>query len=109
MYGRMAVRELLAKEEEHKEIPQVHSRMEFKTKEQRLKEGLTILQKLRKIEIPQANFGIQTIQKRISQWVSTGEPLKEIIPIPNYDRDAHLTLPVERNRTAELVLRQIPQ
>jgi hypothetical protein len=82
--------------------------MESMTKEERLKEGITILQKLRKIEIPQSNFGIQTIQKRISEWVSTGEAIQEVIPIPNYDRDAHLTLPVEKRKSAEIVLRQIP-
>jgi len=82
--------------------------MENKTKEERVKEGITILQKLRKIQIPQTNFGIQTIQKRISEWVSTGVAIKEVIVLPNYDRDAHLTLPVERNKSAEIVLRQIP-
>jgi len=83
--------------------------MEMKTKEERVKEGMTILQKLRKIGIPELNFGLQTIQKRISEWVSSGKAVKEVIPITNYDRDAHLTLPVERHKTAELVLRQIAQ
>ena len=81
--------------------------MESKTKEERLREGINVLKRLRKIEIPQTNFGIQTIQKRISEWVSTGAAIKDVIPIPNYDRDAHLTLPKEKSKTAELVLRQI--
>ena len=78
-----------------------------KSKEDRLTEGITILQKLRRVGIPQVNFGIQTIQRIISQWISSGIPATEIIPIPNYDRDAHLTLPVKRGETAQLVLRQI--
>ena len=80
----------------------------MKSKEDRLKEGLTILKKLRGVGISPTNFGIQTIQKKISEWVSSGSEIKEVIPIPNYDRDAHLTLPVERDRVAELVLKQIP-
>ena len=82
--------------------------METKTKEERLKEGINLLKRLRKIEIPQSNFGIQTIQKRISEWVSTGVAIKEVIAIPNYDRDAHLTLPAEVHKTAEIILKQIP-
>jgi len=94
---------------EHKELPQTHTRMDLKTKEERVKEGITLLKRLHNVGIPKFNFGIQTIQARISEWASSGTAVKEVIAIPNYDRDAHLTLPVERDKTAELVLRQIPQ
>jgi len=81
----------------------------MKTKEERLKEGIRILTRLKGVGIPSNNFGILMIQKRISEWVTQGIAIKEVIPIPNYDRDAHLTLPVNSAQTAELVLRQIPQ
>ena len=79
-----------------------------KSKEERLREGITILMKLRDLKIPAMNFGIQTIQKKISAWVSSGIPMTEIIPISNYDRDAHLTLRSEKGETSQIVLKQIP-
>jgi len=85
-----------------------YTRMEMKSKEDRVKEGITILKKLRGVGIPPMNFGIQTVQKKISEWVNSGSAIKEIISIPNYDRDAHLSLPQQKGQTAELVLRQIP-
>jgi len=82
--------------------------MSTKSKEERLKEGITILMKLRELKIPAMNFGIQTIQKRISEWVTSGIPTTEIIPISNYDRDAHLSLKSERGEMSQIVLKQIP-
>jgi len=92
----------------YKEVTLFYTRMEMKSKEERVKEGITILKKLRGVGIPPMNFGIQTVQKKISEWVNSGSAIKEIISIPNYDRDAHLTLPQQKGQTAELVLRQIP-
>ena len=79
----------------------------IKSKEDRLKEGITILMKLRDLKIPPMNFGIQTIQKKISEWVSSGISTTEIIPIPNYDRDAHLFLKSEKGETSQIILKQI--
>ena len=98
-----------AEAEEYKELRITHYRMVLKTKEERLAEGITLLKKLRGVGIPSVNFGLTTIQRKISEWVSSGLEIKEVIPIPNYDRDAHLTLPSAAGAVAELVLRQIPK
>ena len=79
----------------------------LKTKEERLKEGLTMIKKLKQVGISSEDFGSKNIQKAVSEWVSTGEAFKGVIPFAKYDRDAHLVLPKYSNETATIVLKVI--
>ena len=79
-----------------------------KTKEDRLKEGITILKKLRNIGIDSEDSGSKQIQKHISNWVNTGEELPlTIVPFARYDRTAHLSLPKFTSSNANIVLKVI--
>lgn len=79
----------------------------LKTKEDRLKEGLTMLKKLRDVGIDKEDAGSQGIQKAVSEWVKTGEEIKAVIPFGRYDRDAHIHLPKYVGTTANIVLKVI--
>lgn len=78
-----------------------------KPKEDRLREGITILKKLREVGIPSDNGGFKEIQKTISDWVTTGTAVQIRIPIPRYDRDAELVLPARKDKVASLLLKVI--
>lgn len=81
----------------------------LKTKEERLKEGITLLKKLRDAGVPADNLGFKEIQKAVSDWVVNGESFRATIPITRYDRDADITLPEKKGQTAQIVLRKVPQ
>jgi len=79
-----------------------------KTKTERVKEGITILKKLRDIGIDSKDSGFKRIQGEISNWVNTGEELAvTVIPFAHYDRNAHVSLPKYVGSTASIVLKVI--
>jgi hypothetical protein len=79
-----------------------------KTKEDRLKEGITILKKLRTVGIDSDDSGSKQIQQHISNWVNTGEELPlTIVPFARYDRNAHISLPKFTGSSANIVLKVI--
>ena len=78
-----------------------------KPKEDRVREGITILQKLKEVGIPQMDNGFKEIQQAISDWVKTGEPLHKEIPFARVDRVAELTLPRKRTAIATIMLRVV--
>jgi len=81
--------------------------MDLKTKEARLKEGITLLKKLRETGLPDDDKGFEGIQKEISEWVKTGEARTASIPIYRAGRTAELDLPSVASKTAGIVLRVI--
>ncbi len=76
-----------------------------KTKEERLREGLTILAKLKEVGISSLDTGFMEIQGLISEWVKTGEPVQTKVPIPRHERVAELFLPRRKQHTATLALK----
>jgi hypothetical protein len=79
-----------------------------KSKSERLKEGITILKKLREIGIDAEDSGSKSIQKAISDWVNTGDELPlTVIPFARYDRNAHISLPKYVGASANIVLKVI--
>ena len=77
----------------------------LKSKEDRLKEGLVILNKLREIGIPPIEPGFQEIQNHISTWVNTGDAAAVKVPIPRFGRVAEIVLPRRRTAVASLLLK----
>jgi hypothetical protein len=85
-----------------------HKRMPTeKTKVERLKEGVTLLKKLRETGINAEDIGSKNIQKAVSEWVNTGEEFTGIIPFARYDRNAHINLPKYVGKNASVVLKVI--
>ena len=78
-----------------------------KTKIERLKEGITLLKKLRETGIDAEDIGSKNIQKAISEWVTTGEEFTDIIPFARYDRNAHISLPKYVGKNASAILKVI--
>jgi hypothetical protein len=80
----------------------------LKPKEDRVREGITILQKLKEVGIPPTDIGFRNIQEAVSEWVKTGEPISKKIPFARVDRIAEVVLPQKRTAIASVVLRVIP-
>jgi hypothetical protein len=78
-----------------------------KPKEERLKEGVTMIKKLKQVGISPEDSGFQSIQKAVSEWVKTGEEFKDVIPFARYDRNAHIVLPKYVGSSASIVLKVI--
>jgi len=80
----------------------------LKTKEERVKEGITLLKKLKDAGVPRTSPSFTEVQKTISKWVVDGAAVATTIPILRSDRDADIVLPANKGQTAQIVLRMIP-
>ncbi len=78
-----------------------------KPKADRVREGITILQKLQEVGIGPTEPAFQEIKALISGWVNTGEAVAKAIPLVRFDRVAHLVLPRRRTAVASLVLKTV--
>jgi 3-phosphoglycerate kinase len=64
-----------------------------KTKEERLKEGMLVLNRLKEVGIPMINDGFIEVKNAISQWVQDGQAIiLENINFFPFDRIGKLTL-----------------
>lgn len=73
---------------------------EPKTKEERLKEGISLLTQLRTAYVKEHIYGYQELKRQISTWVNTGEPWEGTIPFPEHAREAVVELPKYNNKAA---------
>jgi len=73
---------------------------ELKTKEERLKEGISLLTQLKNANVKELIYGYQELKRQISQWVNTGEPWEGTIPFPEHGREAIVELPKYNNKAA---------
>ncbi|NDE17575.1 hypothetical protein EBZ80_21880 [bacterium] len=78
-----------------------------KPKADRVREGITILQKLKEVGIGPTEPAFAEIQALISGWVNTGEAVAKAVPLVRFDRVAHLVLPRRRTAVASLVLKTV--
>ncbi len=76
---------------------------ELKSKEERLKETLTLLRKLPEVGVPQGNPVYQHIKECMSTWVNMGPAYNERIDFGSHWGE--LLLPVKTGRTASLELK----
>jgi len=72
---------------------------QLKSKEERLKEGISLLTQLKEANVRQYG-GFAELQEKISEWVKTGEPWEGSIPFPEHGRVAELVLPKYNNKAA---------
>lgn len=81
-----------------------------KTKEERLKEGMKILMKLKELGVPQDNCGFEEVKNAISRWVNDGlaVEIKKISFYP-FDRYGNLILPAVSGAEPTFVLKLVPE
>ena len=77
---------------------------QLKTKEERLKEGISLLTQLKEANVRQYG-GFTELQEKISEWVKTGEPWEGSIPFPEHGRVAELQLPKYNNKAAGMAFK----
>lgn len=75
---------------------------ELKTKEERVKEGISLLTQLRQAGVKEQFGGFQELKTRISEWVNTGEPWEGSVSFFEHGRVAEVELPKYNNRAAGL-------
>lgn len=71
-----------------------------KTKEDRLKEGLSLLNQLKTNGVRANSLSFLDLKQRISAWIETGDPWDGTVPFPEYQREAIVSLPKYDNRAA---------
>jgi hypothetical protein len=73
---------------------------EQKTKEERLKEGITLLKQLRENGVSDTSNSFIVLKGVVSEWVTSGNPVTDVVPFPEYGRVAEIDLPKYNNRSA---------
>lgn len=78
----------------------------LKTKEDRLKEGLHILNQLREAGVGDVSGGFIDLKKQVSEWVHSGKSWDGRIEFPEYGRYALVTLPKSANVVSTLAFKR---
>lgn len=78
----------------------------LKTKEDRLKEGLHILNQLKEGGVSQTSGGFVELKKQVSEWVNLGKSWDGRIEFPEYGRYAMIELPKSANVVASLAFKR---
>jgi hypothetical protein len=73
---------------------------ELKSKEDRVKEGVSLLTQMRNANVKEQIYGYQELKRQISEWVNTGEAWEGTIPFPEHGREAVVELPKYNNKAA---------
>jgi len=73
-----------------------------KAKEERLKEGLSLLTQLKEGGVRGNSLGFLVLKQQISAWVDTGVSWEGTIPFTEYGREAVVSLPRYNNKAAGL-------
>ena len=73
---------------------------ELKSKEDLVKEGVSLLTQLRTAFVKEHIYGYQELKRQISEWVNTGESWEGTIPFPEHGREAVVDLPKYNNKAA---------
>jgi len=71
-----------------------------KSKEDRLKEGLSLLNQLKSGGVRANSLSFMDLKQKISTWIETGDPWDGTVPFPEYEREAIVSLPAYDNRAA---------
>lgn len=79
----------------------------LKTKEDRVKEGLHILNQLKEGGVSPTSGGFVQLREQISTWVSIGNTWDGRIEFPEYGRYAMVELPKSANISAKLAFKRI--
>ena len=82
-----------------------------KTKEDRLKEGLSLLNQLKTNGVRANSLSFLDLRQKISSWIETGEAWDGTVPFPEYQREAIVSLPRYDNRAAgiQFNIKKVPE
>ena len=78
-----------------------------KPKEERLKEGLSLLNQLKAGGVRGNSLGFLALKQQISSWIETGTSWDGTIPFAEYGRKAIVSLPKYNNRAAGLNFKRV--
>ena len=76
-----------------------------KTKEERVRETVTILKKLQEVGIADSDPGYKQVKELMTAWVATGEAASHTIDFYRAGRRGELVLPRRADRAAGLALK----
>ena len=77
----------------------------MKTKDERVRESVQILTKLRGLGIPQNDIGYLLTKQALDSWIASGEEAHHEIPFPRANRTGYLDLPSLASDIARFVLK----
>jgi|UniRef100_A0A6C0HFZ4 hypothetical protein len=72
-----------------------------KTQDERLKESIRILSKLKELGVHVTDHSYKEISGRFNDWIKTGEEWSGTIEFPKYRRTANIHLPVKQGKYAK--------
>jgi hypothetical protein len=78
----------------------------LKTKEDRVKEGLHILNQLKEGGVAQTSGGFVDLKTQVSEWVNSGKSWDGRIEFPEYGRYAMIELPKSAKVVASLAFKR---
>lgn len=78
-----------------------------KTKEERVKEGIQLLRQLKDTGVDVSYSSFKEVQKRISDWINTGDAWTGKIKFPDYGRVAEILLPRRAGAVASIAFRVV--
>ncbi len=76
----------------------------LKSKSDRVKESITILQKLKELGIPSNEPGYLMTKMHLDAWIAGGDRWDGRIDFPRFQRRAELILPVRPDRTVSMTI-----
>ena len=78
--------------------------VEAKTKEERVREAVTILKKLMEVGITAMDPGYKQVKEHLDKWIADGEYAEYKLEFARYGRRAELILPKRKDKSASLEL-----
>jgi hypothetical protein len=75
-----------------------------KSKQDRVKEAITILKKLQELGIPQNEPGYVLTKQKLDEWIAGGDRWEGRVDFPRFQRRAELVLPVRADKTVEMTI-----
>ncbi len=76
----------------------------LKSKADRVKEAITILQKLKELGIPSNEPGYMITKQKLDEWIAGGDRLDNRVYFPRFQRRAELVLPVRPDRVVSMTI-----
>ena len=73
-----------------------------KTKEERLKEGISLLTQLKDTGVHGSSLSFIELKEKVTQWIETGVAWEGVIEFPDYGRVAEVSFPRYNNKAADL-------
>ena len=76
----------------------------LKSKADRVKEAITILQKLKELGIPTNEPGYMITKQKLDEWIAGGDRWEGRVDFPRFQRRAELVLPVRADRVVSMTI-----